>query len=206
MTSLTRHVALWIVLIMSCPLLAHANGKGKWVRKEVSGSSPEFSLTDQDNRKVSLRDFRGKVVLMSFIYTHCTTGCPLTTAKLASIYDALKGKDLHIVAITIDPAYDTPSVLKEYGKQWKGVDFQSWSFLTGTHDEINDVLFDYKVSSQTQAKRGSSGEVLSVSIVDHALKIFLIDRKGTRRFEYWGQDFDTKAVIQDLRKVLGERQ
>jgi protein SCO1/2 len=194
-----------MALIVSFPLLAHANGKGKWVKKEASGPAPGFSLTDQDNRKASLGDFRGKVVLLSFIYTNCTTGCPLTTAKLASIYAALQGKDLHIVAITIDPSHDTAAVLKEYGKQWKGVDFQSWSFLTGTKDEINDVLLDYKVSSQLQPKRGPTGEVLSVSIVDHALKIYLIDRKGMKKFEYWGQDFDTKIVIKDLANVLGEQ-
>lgn len=206
MTRRMEHVALWMALIISFPLLAHANGKGKWVRKEASGPAPGFSLTDQDNRKVSLGDFRGKVVLISFIYTNCATGCPLTTAKLASIYAALQGKDLHIVAITIDPSHDTPPVLKEYGSQFKGVDFRSWSLLTGTRDEINDVLLDYKVSSQLQPKRGPTGEVLSVSIVDHALKIYLIDRKGMKTFEYWGQDFDTKVVIKDLKKVLGEGQ
>jgi protein SCO1/2 len=195
-----------MALMLSIPLLAHANGKGKWVRKEASGSAPGFRLTDQDNRKASLEDFRGKVVLLSFIFTNCTTGCPLTTAKLASIYAALNGKDLQIVAITIDPSHDTPTVLKEYGSQFKGVDFRFWSFLTGNREEINDVLVDYKISSQLQPKRGPTGEVLSVAIVDHALKNYLIDRKGIKRFEYWGQDFDPNVVIRDLTKVLSEGQ
>lgn len=205
MTNPGRHIALWMALMFFVPLFAQANGKGQWVRKESSGSAPGFSLTDQDNRKVSLEDLRGKVVLVSFIYTHCTTGCPLTTAKLASIHDELKGKDLHIVSVTIDPAHDTPAVLKKYGQQYKGVDFRSWSFLTGTPEEISDVLLEYKISSEVRAKRGKTGEVVSVSIVDHALKTYLIDRKGTKRVEYWGQDFDPKVVIKDLTRVLGEK-
>jgi len=205
MMSLTRHVALWMALMIFFPL-AHANGKGVWVRKEASGPAPAFRLTDQEGRKISLQDFQGRVVLMSFIYTNCTTGCPLTTAKLARVHDALKGKNLHIVGITIDPGHDTPAVLKEYGKQWKGVDFQSWSFLTGTTEEVEPVLFDYKIEVSRRGKKGPTGEVVSVELVDHGLKTFLIDRKGMKRFEYWGQDFNTKAVLRDLTKVLGEAQ
>ncbi len=204
MTNLMRHVALWLALIISLPLLAHANGQGKWLRKEVIGYSPGFNLTDQDNRRVSLTDFRGKVVIISFIFVNCPTSCPLVTAKLASIHHELKGKDLHFISITIDPIHDTPAALKGYANQFRGMDFRSWSFLTGTYQEIEDVLFDYKFSVQRRAKRGRTGEVVSVSLVDHAVKTFLIDRKGMMRFEYWGQDFNTKAVIKDIRKVLSE--
>ena len=186
------------------PMEAEANGQGKWLRKKVDGYSPGFNLTDQDNRRVSLTDFRGKVVLMSFIFVNCPTSCPLVTAKLASIHHELKGKDLHFISITIDPIHDTPAALKKYAKTFRGMDFKSWSFLTGTYQEIEDVLFDYKFSVQRRAKRGSTGEVVSVSLVDHAVKTFLIDRKGMKRFEYWGQDFNTKAVIKDIRKVLSE--
>ena len=206
MTSLTRHVALWIALIISFPVLAHANGSGKWVRKEAKGLAPDFTLTNQDGQKVSLRDLRGKVVLLSFIFVDCPAACPLVTAKMAMIHQDLKGKGLHNVSITIDPAHDTPARLKEYGKQWKGMDFRSWSFLTGTEEELNDVLFDYKLSVQKQGQRGQSGEVVGVSIVDHGVKTFLIDRKGMKRFEYWGQDFNTKAVMKDFTKVLAEGQ
>jgi len=205
MTNPRKYIALGTALILFLPLLAHANGKGQWVRKESSGPAPGFSLTDQDNRKVSLGEFRGKVVLLSFIYTHCEAACPLTTAKLASVHDTLRGKDLHIVSVSIDPAHDTPAVLKDYGKQFKGVDFRTWSFLTGPEDKVNDILLDYKVSPQWHGKRGPTGEVVSVSIVDHVLKTYLIDRKGTKRVEYWGQDFDTKVMIKDLTRVLDEK-
>ena len=65
MTNPRRYIALWTALVLVLPLLAYANGKGQWVRKESSGPAPGFSLTDQDNRKVSLGDFRGKVVAVT---------------------------------------------------------------------------------------------------------------------------------------------
>ena len=206
MTNPRRHVVLWLVLMIFFPFLAHAgDGKGQWVRQESSGSAPGFRLTDQDNRKVALGDFQGKVVLLSFIFTHCEAACPLATAKLASVHHEVKGKDVQIVSVTIDPVHDTPAVLKDYGKQYKGVDFRSWSFLTGTEDEVNDVLTNYKVAVERRGKRGPTGEVVSVSLVDHHLKVYLIDRKGTKRVEYLGQDFDPKVVIKDLTKVLDEK-
>lgn len=201
-----RLFALWTAVIFSLPLLAHANGKGKWVRKEVKGTAPDFTLTDQDGRKFSFRDLRGKVVLMSFIYTNCPTACPLVTAKMAMVHHDFKGKDLHLVSITIDPGHDTPAVLKEYAKRFKGMDFRSWSFLTGTPEEVEPVLFDYKIEVGRRGKKGSAGEVVAVELVDHGVKTFVIDRAGIKKFEYLGQDFNTKAVIKDITKVLGEGQ
>lgn len=207
MTRPMRHVALlWMSLIISIsfPLLAHANGKGKWLRKEVKGPAPDFTLTDQDGQKVSLRDLRGKVAVINFIYTSCATGCPLTTAKLRDIHEAFKGKNLQLVSVSFDPDHDTPEVLKEYAKRFK-VDLHRWSFLTGTRDEIEKVLFDYKIEVQRRGKKGPGGEILSVAIVDHGLKSYVIDRAGMKKFEYWGQDFDPKAVMKDLEKLLDER-
>lgn len=201
-----RHIALWMAFIISFPLLAHANGKGKWVRKEVKGTAPDLVLTNQDGQKVSLRDLRGKVVLMSFIYTNCPTACPLVTAKMATIHHDFKGNGLHNVSITIDPAHDTPAVLKEYGKQWKGMDFRSWSFLTGTPEELEPVFFDYKIEVGWRGKKGPTGEVVAVELVDHGVKTYLIDKAGVKRFEYYGQDFNTKVVLKDLAKLLSEGQ
>jgi protein SCO1/2 len=204
MDTYIRHVALWIALIISFPVLAHANGSGKWVRKEAKGPAPDFTLTDQEGKKVSLRDLRGKVVLMSFIFTNCPAACPLVTAKMAMIHQDLKGKGLHNVSITIDPAHDTPAVLKEYGTQWKGMDFRSWSFLTGTLEDLEPVFFDYKIEVARRGKKGPAGEVVAVELVDHGVKTFIIDRAGMKRFEYQGQDFVTKTVMKDLAKVLAD--
>ena len=196
--------ALWLMLNLFLPAPALANGKGQWLRKEVTGPAPDFALTDQDGRRVSLRELHGKVALLSFIFTHCPTGCPLTTAKLKNIHGTFREKGLHLVSITIDPDHDTPEVMKEYARRFSA-DLSSWSFLTGTREEIERVQSAYQVAVARKVTRGLLGEVLAVSLVDHALKIFVIDRSGMKRFEYWGQDFDPHAVTQDLANLLDER-
>ncbi len=203
MTSRMRHVALWMALIMSFPLLAHAHSMGKWVRKEVSGSAPDFTLTNQDGRKISLQDLRGKIIVVTFIFTNCESGCLISTVKLKDVQSAFKNKPVHLVSISFDPAHDTPARLKEYAKHFE-VDLGNWSFLTGTKEEVDPVLFDYQIEVNRGGKRGPSGEILRTSIVDHEMKSFVIDEAGMKRFEYWGQDFDTKVVIQDIAKILGK--
>jgi protein SCO1/2 len=205
MRTAMRHVALWLVLVMSFPFLAHANGKGKWVRKEVKGPAADFTLANIDGKKVSLGDLRGKVALVSFIFTTCTTGCLVVTAKMKDVQKAFKDKPFSLVSISFDPSHDTPEALREYAKRFN-VDLSNWFFLTGPPEVVEPVLFDYKIEVSRRGKKGPSGEVVAVELVDHGVKSFVIDKAGTKRFEYWGQDFDSKVAIKDITKVLGEGQ
>ncbi|HEY7647931.1 MAG TPA: SCO family protein [Methylomirabilota bacterium] len=198
-----RLAVLSLIMSLCVPAPGEPNGKGKWVRKESSGPARNFTLTDQDGQKVSLEDLRGKVTVVNFVFTYCPSGCPLTTAKWRSVQEALKDEPLHIVSVSIDPDHDTPPVLKAYGQKF-GADFRRWSFLTGTKEEIERVRAFYKIPLERQAKRGPDGEIVSIGIVDHGLKTYVVDRQGMKRFEYWGQDFDPKVVIQDLTTLLGE--
>jgi len=203
MISRMKHAALWIVLVLSVPLFAHAHSMGKWVRKEVSGIAPDFILTNQDGRKISLQDLRGKIVVVTFIFTNCESGCLISTVKLKDVQSAFKNKPVHLVSISFDPAHDTPARLKDYATHFEA-DLKNWSFLTGTKEEVDPVLFDYRIEVNRGGKRDASGAILASSIVDHEMKSFVIDEAGMKRFEYWGQDFDTQVVIRDIAKILGE--
>jgi protein SCO1/2 len=199
-----KRFAVWIALLFSFPLLAHAHTDGRWVRQEASGAAPNFTLTNQDGQKVSLRDLRGKVIVVNFIFTHCETGCLISTAKLKDVQNAFMDKPFHLVSISFDPAHDTPAAMKEYAKRFRA-DLANWTFLTGTPEEIEPVLFDYKIEVNRGGKKDATGAILTSSIVDHGMKSYVIDRAGTKRFEYWGQDFDTKVVMKDLAKLLSEQ-
>jgi protein SCO1/2 len=106
----------------------------------IGEKCPDFSLLDQAERKVSLSDFRGRAVVIDFIYTRCPLPdvCPRLSANFASVSKAMHGKNVEFLSITIDPQYDTPSVLREYAKRWRA-DGESWKLLTGTGDQIRDV-------------------------------------------------------------------
>jgi protein SCO1/2 len=98
------------------------------------GPAPEVRVTTQDGKHLSLKDLRGKVVAVTCIYTSCADTCPLLTAKLAGLQARL-GTDLwakvFFVAITVDPARETPQVLKRYA-QAHDATLAGWAFLTGT--------------------------------------------------------------------------
>ncbi len=93
---------------------------------------PDFSLNDQLGQPVRLEDFRGKVVLVNFIYTRCPLPevCPRLTAAFAALARRFTGSDLIFLSITLDPAFDTPSVLAEYARR-SGARGDRWRFLTG---------------------------------------------------------------------------
>ena len=83
------------------------------------GPAPEFTLTTQDGARLALRDLRGKVIAVTFIYASCVDTCPLLTAKLAGLQAKLGGDfgaRVFFASVTVDPERDTPEVLKRYAR------------------------------------------------------------------------------------------
>ena len=173
---------------------AHASkAKG---RLPVVGAAPEFALTNQDGKRVTLADLDGTVRAVTFIYATCKDTCPTLTAKMALIQNKLGadfGARVRFVSITVEPEIDTPVVLKTYGEKF-GADPRGWSFLTGTGKEIEDVVRRYGAF----AKRVKPGDV------DHLFLTSLIDRKGMLRVQYLGYRFDPDEMLRDLRALLRE--
>ena len=99
----------------------------------VGDAVPDFTLTDQTGRTVRLSQFRGEPVAVTFAYTRCpdATACPMTMSKFAKLNAALaKEKNGRLLAVTVDPATDTPAVLADYARRI-GADPERWRFLTG---------------------------------------------------------------------------
>lgn len=139
-----------------------------------------FTLTDQGGNQVSLKDFSGKVVLMSFIYTHCKTICPLVTQelkKLQEVLGPLMGREVLFLSITLDPKRDTPEALRRYGEE-HGVDFRSWRFLTGPEEKIHEVLEAYGVHTEVEKVPGASEGSYELG---HGDPIYFIDQWGRVR-------------------------
>ena len=126
-------------------------------RLPVIGPAPAFALTTHSGKRISLGDLRDKVLAITFIYATCRDSCPVLTRKLAALQRRLAadhGPRVHFVAITVDPEVDTPEVLRGYAEAI-GADAKGWTFLTGTPDEIGQVVRDYGAFAR---KRGQ-GEV-----------------------------------------------
>jgi len=171
----------------------NAHGAG---RVSKIGPAADFTLTDQEGKRLSLRDFRGKVLAVTFIYTTCADTCPLLTAKMARIQERL-GRDfgarVRFASITVDPEVDTPELLRQYARR-HAADVAGWSFLTGTPEEIREVVRHYGVFARKAAP----------SDVDHNFLTSLVDRDGVLRVQYVGVRFDPDEMLRDLRFLLRE--
>ena len=159
------------------------------------GPAPDFALTLQDGARIGLADLRGKVVVVTFIYTTCADTCPLLTAKLVGIQRQL-GTDrarVRFVAITVDPKKDTPAALRRYA-EGHGAKAPGWLFLTGTEGEIGEVARRYGI----YVKKRPAGDV------DHTFLTSVIDGEGVLRVQYQGVRFDPGEFLRDLRSLLFE--
>ena len=158
--------------------------------------APDFMLTSQDGARVTLTDFRGKVVAVTFIYTSCTSTCPVLTPMMSFVQDQLGsnfGTKIAFVSITVDPERDTPQVLKEYAQAFDA-NLAGWAFLTGTPDAIRDVTRRYGVF----ASKTANGDV------DHTFLTSIVDPRGILRVQYVGVRFDPDELRRDLLSLLQE--
>ena len=160
--------------------------------------APATSLIDQAGQRFRLESLRGKAVVVSFVFTTCNGTCPTTTRTLVRVQNRLKAAglwhtDVEFVSISLDPARDTPEVLKQYAKSF-GADRSGWHFLTGSPPEVERVIRDWGM----WAKRNATG------VLDHPSRVFLVDPDGRQR-EIYNLDFLTpESVLQDVTMVVSE--
>jgi protein SCO1 len=186
--------SLLLAALLSWPAQGHDAPHSQ--RLPIIQSAPDFTLTSQDGMPVSLRDYRGRVVAVTFIFASCADTCPLLTDNMARVQDKLGstfGSKIAFVSITVDPERDTPHVLKQYAQNF-GVDLKGWAFLTGAPVAIREVGRKYGVF----VKKTTSGDV------DHTFLTSLIDRKGRLRVQYLGVQFDLEEFRGDLLNLVDE--
>ncbi|WP_421811036.1 SCO family protein [Flagellimonas sp.] len=100
---------------------------------------PDFSFYNQDSVLVTNEDYKGKVYVVEFFFTTCPTICPIMTKNLVDLQDTFKDDgDFGVASFTINPRYDTPSVLTEYAKKY-GITDADWHLLTGDQEKIYEL-------------------------------------------------------------------
>lgn len=193
-----KRIAFTIIILLltvytSIATEPHQHEGGRIPLMGASSSAIDFTLINQDNRPVGLKDFKGKVVLINFIYTNCKETCPILVHKFLEVQDAFKarlGKDIILLSITIDPERDTPMVLKRYAKTI-GSKEVGWFFLTGKPQEVDKVLKDYGVYYEKDPK-GNIG---------HVNLIVLIDKKGNRK-NLGGFSYPKEMLLSAINEAL----
>jgi protein SCO1/2 len=160
--------------------------------------APDFSLVDSANRRFELSRLRGRVVVLSFIYTSCTTTCPLLTQHMALLEDRLKHSGLwasavSFLSVTVDPERDAATTLADYARRFDAID-ANWRFLREQPAQLRPVLATY----DEWTKRLPDGDI------DHPARVYLIDRHGNIREIYALSFFDERQVFTDIQTLLAE--
>ncbi|HEU4434594.1 MAG TPA: SCO family protein [Pyrinomonadaceae bacterium] len=164
---------------------------------------PNYTLINQDAKPIRINSYRGKALLLTFIYTRCPDPefCNLMSDNFAQIERQL-GADpelyakTHLLSITIDPAHDEPKVLRSYGaahtERYEDETFAHWEFATG--DQVKDIaqyfgLTYFPVNDQ----------------IRHGLRTVIVGPDGKVARIYSGNEWKTDEVVEELRKVLTQR-
>ena len=163
---------------------------------------PDFQLLNQSNRRIHLDQVRGRVLLLTFIYTRCPLDdfCPRMNRNFAGIDKTLSAnpslyKQTHLLSISFDPAYDTPAVLRNYG----GV-------YTGRYTKENFAHWDFAAPSATELSKMEQFFDLGVTpgennTMNHSLSTVLVDKAGKVVAFYHGNDWDPAAVVSQINEA-----
>ena len=163
---------------------------------------PDFKLRNQDGRAIHLDQFRGKTLLVTFIYTRCPLPnfCPLVTHNFAvidrqlAVTPALYEKT-HLLCVSFDPDHDTPARLRAYGATYDGSDqkkaFSHWDFAVPSKPELLEMAkyFDLGITQGAD------------DTITHTLSTTLIDPHGKVAQFYPGNEWTPEQVIADVRKA-----
>jgi protein SCO1/2 len=166
---------------------------------------PDFKLINQDNKRIHLGQYRGRALLVTFIYTRCPLPeyCTLMSNNFAEIDRELEKKPAlraktHQLTISFDPAYDTPKVLRSYGAGHTGrfadETFEHWEFATGTPEEVRDVARFFGLTYEEDGDQ-----------IIHSLRTAIIAPDGKLYKIYRGNDWKPAEVLRDLDELLNHR-
>ena len=172
------------------------------------GPVPAFKLTNQDNKTISDKDYLGKVYVVEFFFSTCPTICPKMNESMLQLQNEFYGNpNFGIASITIDPAKDTPQVLKEHANLL-GVKHYNWHFLTGDKEYIYSLAnkgFNLYAGENNKVAGGFEHSGL-FALVDKDGKIRCRkDAQGNPILYYDGLDAaGVEAIKEDIKKLLEE--
>lgn len=156
----------------------------------------DFTLINQDGQSVRLSDYRGRLVLLFFGYTHCPDVCPTTLARLNQVMRALgdEAKAVQVLFVSVDPERDTPAVLKQFLSHFN----PAFTGLTGQAEEVRAVTQAFGVYVQKEEVGSAAGY-----LVTHTARIYVIDPDG-RLVLTFHPEMETQDVVADLKYLLKE--
>jgi protein SCO1 len=162
----------------------------------VYGTVPDFTLTNQSGRPVTLADLRGRIWVADIIFTTCPGPCAKMTRTMKELQAALPAENDGLVSLTAHPVFDTPEVLQKYAQRF-GAQADNWHFLTGPKKDIYDLAIDGLKLAVAEIPPEERKAVDDLFI--HSTRFVLVDRKGRVRGFFEG---DTPESIPKILKAV----
>lgn len=194
----SRLIWVYLAFLVMTGLLASCQqgGSASFIGTDLTGTQfgKPLSLTDHTGKLRSMNDFKGKVVVLFFGYTHCPDVCPTTMSDLKQTMKLLgdKANDVQVLFVTVDPERDTQAVLAQFVP---GFDAR-FIGLRGTEAEVAANLSEYKVYAAKVSEPGKSGYTM-----DHSAGLYVFDKTGAPRI-YLGYGEKPENIAHDLQLLL----
>ena len=171
---------------------------------QIGNLVPDFSLTNQDGKRINLKDYRGRALAVTFIYSRCPLPeyCILMSKHFSDLANQLSDSDLkdkiRLLSVSFDPNTDTPAKLKEYGRGYLGkdskADFTVWQLATGTEREIKAVadFFGLRYEADENDK----------TQFNHSLRTVVVAPDGKVQKVFAGNEWTSKDLLKELQAAI----
>lgn len=167
---------------------------------------PDYRLVNQDGKAIRIKDYRGKALLLTFIFTRCEMPdqCTLMSNNFAAIDQELQKqpelvKKTHLLSVSFDPEYDTPKVLRSYGAAYTGKytdeNFAHWEFASGSPDEVKGIAQFFGLRYTKDSETGQDQII-------HSLRTALIGPDGKIVKVYRGNEWKPEEVLKEMETVF----
>ncbi len=171
---------------------------------QIGNQVPDFTLTNQDGKSISMKDFRGKALAITFIYTKCPLPnyCILMSKNFSDLANQLKDSELkdkiRLLSISFDPQADTPAKLKEYGQGYLGKgaapDFTVWQLATGTDKQIKNVADFFGLRYETDGNDKTQ--------FNHSLRTIVVTPDGKVQKVFSGNEWTPNDLLRELENSI----
>jgi protein SCO1/2 len=175
------------------------------------GTLPEFSLIDHRGALVSRSTLDGSVWIADFIFTRCAGQCPLMSAQMAKLSEALRDvPSIRFLSFSVDPSYDTPARLASYARS-SGVHDDRWRFVTeaahpGEAGASTPAMTSIAQLAQQGFRLGVSTDGTPEEPITHSVRFVLVDSHGSIRGTYDATDAQAMAQLHTDARRLAQRQ
>lgn len=171
---------------------------------KVGDEAPDFALVNQDGKRISTKQQKGRALVVTFIYTRCPFAdqCPLMSGNFAEVNrelekDASLGAKTHLLSVTLDPEFDKPEVLRSYGaghtQKFGNEKFERWEFATGDPAEIRRMAEYFGVMYTNK-----DGQLV------HSLRTAIVAPDGRLHKVYRGNEWQPADVLTELRALISK--